>query len=555
MLGFVQAWAGRHEMNGDGIPYLDIGDAYLRGDLRAAINATWSPLYSSLVSFAMLVFKPNAYWEFALVHLVNFVIYLGALASFTFFLRQLLDYQEQQKTKVAHERWISPPETAWVVLGYSLFIYSSLFWMSPRHVEPDTCVAGFLYLGTALLLRVRMGKAGSWTFVALGSVLALGYLSKTIMFYVGILFLLIALLLPAGGRKLRGVALAAIVFVVLSSPFIVALSRAKGRITIGDAGKIVYSYYIDSAEPFNWHGEHDTGTPVHSTRRVFDSPPVYEFATPIGGTYPNWDDPSYWHEGIKPYLNVKRQLKMIGINISVLWKQISNPFMLGTVAVFLLLFGAAEKSRVALKGLLDCWFLLFPALTIIAIYQLIHLEPRYIAPFIVVACLALFFGIRLPDSQTSRRFLKSVTLTLVVFFAFAVVPPTMRDAYTSFGDLVKRRDAERNYYWQVAHSLNQMGLQPGDKIASLGASVTNSKWARLARVTIVSEIYSSDWPHLVSNSDEETFWASNSSVKEQVMEVFKKTGARAVVTIPPSGADLAGWQRINNTNFYVRFLS
>src|SRR5215468_10379470 len=45
VLGLVETWASRHEMNGDGIPYLDIGDAYFRADWSAAINASWSPLY------------------------------------------------------------------------------------------------------------------------------------------------------------------------------------------------------------------------------------------------------------------------------------------------------------------------------------------------------------------------------------------------------------------------------------------------------------------------------------------------------------------------------
>jgi hypothetical protein len=48
LLGVVHAWAAisSHSMNADGIAYLDIGDAYLRGDWANAINPVWSPLYS-----------------------------------------------------------------------------------------------------------------------------------------------------------------------------------------------------------------------------------------------------------------------------------------------------------------------------------------------------------------------------------------------------------------------------------------------------------------------------------------------------------------------------
>ena len=33
-------------MISDGVSYLDIGDAYFRGDWKAAVNAYWSPVYS-----------------------------------------------------------------------------------------------------------------------------------------------------------------------------------------------------------------------------------------------------------------------------------------------------------------------------------------------------------------------------------------------------------------------------------------------------------------------------------------------------------------------------
>ena len=32
---------------------------------------------------------------------------------------------------------------------------------------------------------------------------------------------------------------------------------------------------------------------VHPVRKLFDAPPIYEFATPLKGTSPVWYDPSY----------------------------------------------------------------------------------------------------------------------------------------------------------------------------------------------------------------------------------------------------------------------
>jgi len=68
-LGGLNTWAAvaRHSMNADGIAYLDMADAYLRGDWRAAINPVWSPLYSWVLGPVMRVVQPTMRWEFAVV--------------------------------------------------------------------------------------------------------------------------------------------------------------------------------------------------------------------------------------------------------------------------------------------------------------------------------------------------------------------------------------------------------------------------------------------------------------------------------------------------------
>ena len=55
VLGALHAWAGamRQSMNADGIAYLDMGDAYWRGDWNMAINSVWSPLYSWLLGLVI----------------------------------------------------------------------------------------------------------------------------------------------------------------------------------------------------------------------------------------------------------------------------------------------------------------------------------------------------------------------------------------------------------------------------------------------------------------------------------------------------------------------
>ena len=92
-LGGLEAFAGRHVVNPDGIAYLDIADAYGRGDWTSALNAYWSPLYSWLLAGVFAVVRPPPYWECAVVHAVNFVVFLVALAAFEWLLSELLRWR------------------------------------------------------------------------------------------------------------------------------------------------------------------------------------------------------------------------------------------------------------------------------------------------------------------------------------------------------------------------------------------------------------------------------------------------------------------------------
>ncbi len=83
LLGVFQAWTNRYRLaSDDAIAYLDIGDAYLRGEWKEAINGYWSPLYYWLLGLTISVLNPSPYWEFFVVKIVNFLIYLFALVRF-----------------------------------------------------------------------------------------------------------------------------------------------------------------------------------------------------------------------------------------------------------------------------------------------------------------------------------------------------------------------------------------------------------------------------------------------------------------------------------------
>src|SRR5437879_1116906 len=91
-VGLIHAWLGRLSMNPDGISYLDVGDAFVHRNWAVAVNAWWSPLYPWTIGLVLRALGGYPKWEFPIVHLVNFAIFVLALFAFRFLLRALLDF-------------------------------------------------------------------------------------------------------------------------------------------------------------------------------------------------------------------------------------------------------------------------------------------------------------------------------------------------------------------------------------------------------------------------------------------------------------------------------
>jgi len=552
-LGLLQSWVNCHAMQSDGISYLDMGDAYLRGDWQMAINGYWSPLYSWLLGVALRVIKPSPYWEFPVAHLVNFIVYVCALAAFAFFLREVISWHRARADKLSGGERVTLPGWAWLVLGYALFMWTALDLITLRYVTPDMCVAAFVYVTSGLIVRMRRGLSGWLNFVMLGVALGFGYLAKAAMFPLAFVFLGVSLV-AVGDLKRAGprVAVALLIFLLIGAPFIVALSRAKGRLTFGDTGKLNYAWYVNEIGYRHWQGEPTgSGTPKHPTRKVAEEPEVYEFGSPVGGTYPHWYDPSYWYDGIAPRFDLIRHMK------NMLWRPYFYSFFVfalhGSLLIGLFtLFYMSGRGRLVIKDVAASWFLLVPGLAGFAIYMQVYVETRFIGSFVLLLLIALFASVRLSDSPESRRLVACVMIIIVAMFSLTVGPSNARAAYRAARDITRGREAVPNVYWQIAEELKRMGLQPGDKVASLMYSnKENVYWARLAKVQIVAEMFSDAY-----GKDEDDFWTADKVVRARIIETFAKAGANIIVAnSAPSWAAAEGWRRIGNTDHYVFFLT
>ena len=549
-LGALHTWAAvkSYSMNEDGIAYLDIGDAYMRGEWQTAVSSVWSPLYPFLLGLALNVLKPSMRWEFPMVHLLNFVIYVIAFVCFEFFWRQLRRCRDNRITD-ASDAQVKLPEWAFEAFGYSLFIWSSLGLIEIWAVTPDMLMAALVYLAAGLLMRIRLG-AGWNAFVWLGVVLGLGYLTKTIMFPVALAFLGISLFsVPNPQRAIRPILLSLVIFLVLSAPFIAVISLAKDHFTLGDAGKLTYVRYVNGVRYPHWQGDPPgNGTPKHPSRKILDSPPIYEFGTPIGGTYPISRDPSYWYEGVVVRFDFWQQLRLL-MSSALFYLDLFGHRQAGLLVGVVILYLMMRWQPLGPMDVLRDWGLVILALLVLGAYGLVYVEGRYVGVFVVLLWSDLLAGVRLPDSQTSRKWVSCVSLAMVLFMLAEIVSFNLEGA----GALARRSDAiqqakgkdSASWPGEVAEELQKVGIRPGDKVAIIGDAFV-AFWARLARVQIVAEMFG--W-------EADPFWLGDSETQQSVIRAFTSSGARAIVADSvPDRTSLAGWRRLGSTGHFVYLL-
>lgn len=553
-LGGLHTWAAvtSYSMNADGISYLDIGDAYVRGDWQAAINSVWSPLYSWILGPVMHILNPPMRWEFSVVHLVNFVIYLGTLICFEFFWRQLRRYHQAETDRAAGKTLVTLPEWAWLALGYSLFIWSSLNLINIWAVTPDMLMAAFVYLAAGLIMRIRMGVATWRTSILLGLVLGLGYLTKAVMFPLSFVFLAIGLFSFGNLRRaILQVLVALLAFLLVSVPFIAVISNAKGELTFGDAGKITYVRYVNRVPYPHWQGETPgNGTPEHPSRKIFDRPPIYEFGTPIGGTYPVSYGPTYWYKGVVARFDLGQQIARFlssALFYFDLFFHQQGALMIGVLVLYLM----SRRPRLRVTDLVQQWGLVIPALLAFGMYGLVYVESRYVGVFAVLLWADLLANVRLPDAPVSRKLAAIVSAIMVLFILANIVAFNLE----GFSDLIDNRNTNQptsqqagppSWPGEVAETLQRLGVQPGDKVAVIGYAF-ESFWARLAHVQIVAEMF--DW-------EADPFWLGDLSFQSQVIQAFASTGAKAIVAENvPGYASLSDWHRVGNSNYYIYILA
>jgi len=285
----------------------------------------------------------------------------------------------------------------------------------------------------------------------------------------------------------------------------------------------------------NWRGQPPgSGVPKHPTRKILDDPAVYEFATPVGGTFPPSFDPSYWDDTRSWTFSLRAQLLALKRHFRLyagLFLR-DQPGALTAALTLLLLGGAATRSAIARN-----WPLIAMCVTPLGLYALVYSEPRYVAGYVVLFWAVIFAGVRLHGSQ--QILAQYLVLAAVVTVILSVADGTVRS-------IEARGPYSAREHVDVADGLERIGITSGDRVAVLGDG-NWSYWAELDKVKIITS---------TEEGEAAVFWSEPRVQRERVYRAFASTGAKAVVGVGPLKNDAEeGWRRIGNTNHYVKILT
>jgi hypothetical protein len=515
LIGETTALVSPYQLSIDAISYLDIADAWARCDWNHAINGYFSPLYSWILAVVAAVLRPAPEQEFLLFRIVNFAIYVAALASFIYLLQGFVARRREQPVATALPEWM------WIGGGYLLFLWSTLRWVSLRSDTPDLFAATCVYLAGGVLVRAGNAPLTIARSACVGFAAALAYLAKTAMLPVGLGLVLVASLTGSLRRGTwRRLAASAACFVALSGPFIGALSHQKHRPTIGEAGRLNYAWLVNPggyAIPVqHWQGgPAGFGWPTHRSRMVWQEPEAFEFSAGMRGTFPPWTDPSYWFDGLRWRFSWGEQLRVMRRNVAFY----RGLFLDGLLIGYLLLAVVGHPLRSGYISVRDHWRLLVPAAIGLVVYLLctdltksnIATQPstRYVAPFVVLLIPSAVAGVRL--RRTSRPLAVGVLRAVMMLGLGQVVARTAGD-FT----LVGAADPQ-GAQLRVASALAQLGMAPGDWVAIVGREHEHEVGARIRRARIVAQV-----------PDRVAF--SRTAFEIPLREALTRTGARWLIS-------------------------
>ncbi|MBM4326791.1 MAG: hypothetical protein FJ118_06465 [Deltaproteobacteria bacterium] len=531
-LGILLAYTGRYFINSDAPIYIEMAEAFLAGNWWGLVNFTFSPAYAVLIAAAQTLLKPDRLSELQALRGVNVVCLLAAMGACDLFMTAL----KKEWGALRDPDTSPPPWPAVCLVSYSMFLVAALVMIRVRLMNPDMLVFAVALICMVLALRIGRTSEKALPWVLLGVSAAVGYLTKAFFFLFSPMMFLVAWLSATPLKKnfIRAL-LAAAVMLVVSAPLIGALSYRKGGFSYGEGGRHLYALTISGQ-----------GTPIFPPGVINEQPRALLYNFDVDCTRPGAFDVCYFTIGFQPRLDWPAHFAFAARNAALVFEQ--NPWLALVILWFAgqLLIGSFRVW--SFRPLHVSLVLLAPGIWGIALFCLISMEPRYVAPFVYLAFMGMVAGLRYPLTGAGplRRAAWSAVLLsicLLGVLAHSAVDQSLRGLVST----EEKASYKEAFFEQVAVKdyLLRKGLAAKDLVGIVGNPPMY--WARLAEVKILGEI-----------PDAKEFMQATVQDRARAARGMKDGGFWALLGKGRSFNDLLveGWEQVPGTrDYYVKMLN
>jgi len=275
---------------------------------------------------------------------------------------------------------------------------------------------------------------------------------------------------------------------------------------------------------------------------------------------------AYWYQGFHHFYSLKLQLAAWGRTLYFLAAIVkANPFLYLMVLAWVIVLVKREWRISMSDKVRRLWPLFLPCFLGLATYLMVHVEDRYLSPFALILGLVPLLPLLDPTLKGRRKLAGLLSLIYVVGAGGEL---KAIDGHT-FVAAVHRRDFHRDSQWRIAEALPSFGIRSGDPVAVIHGSDLSYRchWAYVAHVRIVAEFGALPWTLApwdrtrfdrigAEPADENygvIFWEKlTPQEREEVIDSFRKTGARAIIALSmPDSAPEAGWRSIPGTKAMI----
>lgn len=522
VFGVMTLWLARDGLNPDGIAYLDASDVFLSGRWPASGTGYWSPLYPTLLALGRLIGGAEPARELAIAHAVNLVVFLLAFAALELLLWTI------RRVTTLRDAGAEPNDIAWSMLAYALFAIATIGWIRLWILTPDMLVAALVFAMAALCIRIARGDGRWGSAIALGTTLGLGYLAKAALLPFGLVVVatLAFVTRKRGGLPRSATALA--IFLAISANQIRYVSQLKGSVTFSDVGRLTHLWFIadvpgpvSSSFPLPARLPSPTARGQHVVRlgEGDSHPAVYDIDAPIPGTLPIWYDAGYWYRGVVAPLHPVAIIRAI-VRHARVYLELLGFVVAGGLAAAV----AGPLSRRALYAMRPEPLLVIPALAGLAMYALLLVQDRYVAPFLVL----LFIGLVPPWAvdELSRRVRAGCAAGAIVLLPLIAHQARVETAYWQGSEHART---------QLLTALAERGVKAGARLGYIGDAY-DALWARQGRFRFVT---------LLPRQEAPRFWDLGPAERAGVLAHMWEQGAGAVIAeTPAAGVNTDGWESL-----------